>query len=168
VVVPRRATFADLLEAELNCTNVPHAFGWQNRPLTTPLFVFAHSGPAGQSGGVGPRYTPPSDPPRGPVGPMYVPTPEERARLRSARPTSRTIRLSGLERRALAALNSLGAGLDENLSPSSLRRAFRELARRYHPDRHPGSSPAEQERLARVFVEATEHYRVLAAAMTAA
>ena len=75
------------------------------------------------------------------------------------------IRLTLLERRALAALNRLGAGLDEALSSDTLRRAFRRLAHRYHPDRHPGSSPAESARLARLFAEATAHYRVLAAAV---
>jgi curved DNA-binding protein CbpA len=63
------------------------------------------------------------------------------------------------------ALNALGAGLGEDLSATTLRRAFRRLARRYHPDRHPESSPAELEHLARLFAEATDHYRVLAAAL---
>lgn len=73
--------------------------------------------------------------------------------------------LSPLHIRSLAALNALGAGLDECLSPSTLRRAYRRLARRYHPDRHPGSGAAEQQRLARAFAEATEHYRVLKSAL---
>jgi len=63
------------------------------------------------------------------------------------------------------ALNALGADLGEYLSVNTLRRAFRRLARRYHPDRHPGSGAAELHRLACLFAEATEHYRVLAAAL---
>ncbi len=62
-------------------------------------------------------------------------------------------------------LNDLGADLDDSLSPSTLRRAFRQLAHRYHPDRHPGRNAAELQQLARLFTEATEHYRVLAAAL---
>jgi len=63
----------------------------------------------------------------------------------------RPLRLSPLERQTL----------DEARTPDDLRRAYRTLAHRYHPDRHPTSSPAERERLARLFAEATEHYRLL-------
>jgi len=78
-----------------------------------------------------------------------------------------TTRLTALEARAMAALNALGAGLDDTVSPDTLRRAFRQLAHRYHPDRHPGSSGAETARLARLFAEATDHYRLLAAGLDA-
>ena len=63
----------------------------------------------------------------------------------------RPLQLSALERQTL----------DEARTPDALRRAYRTLAHRYHPDRHPASSPAERERLARLFAEATEHYRLL-------
>ena len=72
-----------------------------------------------------------------------------------------------VEARALRELNRLGAGLDESLSQGTLRRAFRRLARRYHPDRHPESAAAEQERHAQLFADATAHYRVLSAALDA-
>jgi hypothetical protein len=127
VVMPGAATFAEMLEAELNCRHASRASGAWNRPLTTPIFYFER-----------PR-----------------PTPERRTQF------------SAREMRSLTALNALGAGLDENLSARSLKRAFRQLAHRYHPDRHPGSSAAEQRRLARLFAEATEHYRVLTAALAA-
>ena len=73
--------------------------------------------------------------------------------------------LTPREQMALAALNDLGAGLDDRVSSEDVRRAFRRLAHRYHPDRHPGSSRAEQERLSRLFAEMTDHYRLLAAAL---
>ena len=136
MVVPGTATFAEMLEAELNCTHAPRSSGAWNRPLTTPIFFFERPRPA--------THAP---------TPAHAPSPTKPARL------------SAREMRSLAALNDLGAGLGNNLSSSSLRRAFRQLARRYHPDRHPGSSVAEQQRLARLFAEATEHYRVLTAAL---
>ena len=62
------------------------------------------------------------------------------------------MRLTSLERQTL----------DDAPTLDALRRAYRKLARRYHPDRHPASSLAERERLARLFAEATEHYRLAA------
>ena len=53
--------------------------------------------------------------------------------------------------------------LDGARTPDALRRAYRTLARRYHPDSHPGTTAAERAHLARLFAVATEHYRSLAA-----
>jgi hypothetical protein len=61
------------------------------------------------------------------------------------------VQLTSLERQTL----------EDAPTPDALRRAYRTLARRYHPDRHQGCSPAEREQLARLFAEATEHYRLL-------
>jgi hypothetical protein len=162
-------TFAEILESELNCTNVPHASGAWNRPLTTPLFVFELPRPLVSMGRVDLRSpVPPFNPTRGHhVAHTHTPAPETHSTPFTERPTTRKVTLSLRDMRALAALNDLGADLGEDLSPNGLRRAFRQLARRYHPDRHPGSSAAEQDRLARLFAEATVHYRVLAAALTA-
>jgi hypothetical protein len=52
--------------------------------------------------------------------------------------------------------------LDDAGTPDALRRAYRTLAHRYHPDRHHGRSASDREQLARLFAEATEHYRLLA------
>ena len=63
------------------------------------------------------------------------------------------VRLSAFERQTLHDATTLDA----------LRRAYRTLARRYHPDHHQGCSAPERERLARLFAEATELYRQLRA-----
>ena len=169
MLVPGAATFAELLESELNCTNMPPTAGAWNRPLTVPLFVFARPQPVVGVGSVDSRSTasPLNAPRRDTRSHANPPTLESRTTPVTEPPTTRRIRLSAREQGALTALNDLGADLGGSLSPSTLRRAFRQLAHRYHPDRHPGASAAEQDRLARVFVDATEHYRVLAAALSA-
>jgi hypothetical protein len=160
-----------MLEAELNCPNVPpragRASSVSNRPLTTPLFVFDLPRPVVRRDDVDLRScAPPLDSaPRNP-GAHVHPLTRGRATPFREPPTTPKTPLNALERRALAMLNDLGADLGEHLSPGTLRRAFRRLARRYHPDRHPGNSAAELDRLGRLFADATEHYRVLAAALT--
>jgi len=114
---------------------------------TPPLFIFGNLG----FDVCASAYAPVDEPPV--------------SRTRPVPPQLTRPALTALERRALAALNDLGAGLDDGVSSADLRRAFRRLAHRYHPDRHPGSSRAEQERLSRLFAETTEHYRLLAAAL---
>jgi hypothetical protein len=71
-------------------------------------------------------------------------------------------RLSPREQQALHTLISLGAQLTASFAFVELRSAFRELARRYHPDRHTGITDAEKSRLAGSFALAREAYRVLA------
>lgn len=140
--MPAATTFAEILAAELNCTDVPRDTGAWNRPLTTPLFVFE------------------------PLRSNFCRPGASEQQQRPVR-TANVPKLSARERHALNALNELGADLTfEHLSPSTLRRAFRRLAQRYHPDRHPHATADDQQRLARAFVEATAHYRVLAAALT--
>ena len=117
--MPDAATFAEILDTHLGCTNVPPPPRvWNNRPATPPLFAFEFPLTAARPAPVEPRLP---------------------------------VRLTSLERRTL----------DDAQTPDALRRAYRTLARRYHPDRHVGCSAAERERLARLFAEATEHYRVL-------
>jgi DnaJ domain len=76
--------------------------------------------------------------------------------------------LSSRKRAALEQLNALGARLDADFTVEALRRAFRELARRYHPDRHPGSSASEKARFSMQFVRLHDAYRELQSAAPAA
>ena len=113
------ATFAEILDTHLGCTDVPPPpRAWSGRSLTPPLFAFERPLPA--------AHRAPVEPPR----PLH---------------------LTALERQTL----------DDARTPDALRRAYRKLARRYHPDHHQSCSPAERERLARLFAEATDHYRLL-------
>lgn len=58
---------------------------------------------------------------------------------------------------------ALGARLVPAFTASELRREYRQIARRIHPDRHPHATAAEHERLARQFSDATTAYRTLRA-----
>jgi hypothetical protein len=168
--VPGAATFAEILEAELNCTNVlpaaGHASAAWHRPLTAPLFVFDRRREARHLDDVDVRgCAPPLDPLTRHAGPQPNPPTRERATPLTKSPIAPTVALSAREQRSLTALIDLGADLGDSLSLRTLRQAFRRLAHRYHPDRHPQCSAAERNRLARAFAEVTEHYRVLAAAL---
>jgi hypothetical protein len=65
--------------------------------------------------------------------------------------------------RALGELVGLGADLRPDFTAGELRSAFRALARRYHPDSHPGIDAAAKVRLAGLFTDLTENYRRLLA-----
>ena len=62
----------------------------------------------------------------------------------------------------------LGAVIGPDFTEVELRSAFRALALRYHPDRHPGITEPERARLARLFADASECHRQLAAVVMAA
>jgi hypothetical protein len=71
--------------------------------------------------------------------------------------------LTPAERQAIEALRALGADLrSDRFTDAELKSAFRSLARRFHPDRHPDSSEGERARLARAFASACDAYRTLA------
>lgn len=66
-----------------------------------------------------------------------------------------------VQRLAFARFVLLGADLAADFTAEDLRREYRRLARRYHPDGHAHSAPLERAQLARSFVEAAEDYRCL-------
>jgi hypothetical protein len=79
----------------------------------------------------------------------------------AARRTPPRAEIPAVDPRHLAALRTLGvqAGADA----TTIKRAYRQLARNYHPDLHPHASDAERRALAERFVEATAAYQTLAA-----
>ena len=48
-------------------------------------------------------------------------------------------------------------GVDRNASEDEIKKAYRKLAKKYHPDTHPGDKAAEEK-----FKEISEAYEVLA------
>jgi DnaJ-domain-containing protein 1 len=63
--------------------------------------------------------------------------------------------------RQLAALRVLGVAPGSDTTV--IKRAYRQLARHYHPDLHPDASEAEKRALAQRFVEVTAAYQLLVA-----
>jgi hypothetical protein len=89
--------------------------------------------------------------------------PITRAAVTPPTPPRRPRRLTLRERRAVDELVTLGADLAFDFTDRELRSAYRTLARRYHPDRHPTSNETEKAQLARVFAGLNENHRLLAA-----
>lgn len=71
--------------------------------------------------------------------------------------------LSAREREAFRHLAALGGDLGEAFTFDELRRAFRKLALRYHPDRHTGCGDHTRSQLAQTFAQARDAYQVLSA-----
>lgn len=76
--------------------------------------------------------------------------------------------LTVAEQRALDRLLLLGARLDDQFSADDLRREYRKLALRLHPDRHVTAPAADRATLAEAFARATASYRCLSAVHGAA
>lgn len=65
------------------------------------------------------------------------------------------------EQRALDYLVGLGANIGSDFTEPELRSAFRALAREFHPDRHPGSTQQQKERLTAMFRRLRQAYEHL-------
>jgi hypothetical protein len=70
-------------------------------------------------------------------------------------------RLDSSDRRALDTFRDLGADLGIDFTVEELRRAFRQLAQAYHPDRHPGVSSLEASQYSSTFSSLNASYRRL-------
>ena len=75
--------------------------------------------------------------------------------------------LTGAQQQSLESLNALGAQLTSGFTSQELRRAYRSIAHRVHPDRQHDCGEAERTRRARLFIAATAHYRCLLALVDA-
>jgi hypothetical protein len=95
---------------------------------------------------------------------LQVETAQATQRPAPVRPVRRHLSLR--EQRAFDALEALGGTLAADFTFDELRSVFRNLARRYHPDRHSGSSTLEKTRLAEQFTKARDAYQVLAEQFT--
>ncbi len=81
-------------------------------------------------------------------------------------PAPRPVRvLTDAQRGELLALQRSGAALTPDFTVAELRREYRKLARRFHPDSHPGCSPAAAESLSREFAAVTASYQRLLASV---
>jgi len=110
------------------------AWAWRSEPPLGSAFLFARpltSAPPRWIGGEAP-------PPRRPPHPF-----------------------TDVQRLAFERLVRLGADLADDFTAEDLRREYRQLARRYHPDGHAHCGALERAQLARCFVDAAEDYRCL-------
>jgi hypothetical protein len=115
---------------------------WQ--PPQRPVFLFGNLPPGVSAGGA--AWT--SAYPR-PAAPQPARKPARR--------------LTVAQQRALDALRAAGAiELTADFSEAELKSAYRTLARRFHPDRHPSADAVERARLAQIFGRVSEAYRELA------
>jgi hypothetical protein len=113
--------------------------------LPTPLFLFATSA---RSFGCDIR--------RPAAGSAYG------ARRAAPRPAAPARAFSTADHRAAEDLRRFGAdGLDGSFTDADLRRVYRLLARRFHPDAHPMASEGERAYLADAFGRITGAYRQL-------
>jgi hypothetical protein len=97
-----------------------------------------------------------------PAAPLRSVDPRDSAPAGPSRPP-RVAARSRAERDALALLRACGAAsLREDCSRVEVRRAYRALARQFHPDCHPGCAPEDTARLAETFATITAAYRTLA------
>ena len=150
-------TFADVLDDALGVTAgpaVPSSRG-ASTPTISPVNPFLFFTVSAAAGGRG----------------TYAPAAWGDGRLQSIAipPAStevpRPVRtLTALQQRAVNLLTTCGARLTSDFTLLQLRREYRQLARRLHPDRHPDCSAAERARLSRQFAEASNAYRQLLAA----
>jgi len=93
--------------------------------------------------------------------PLTSAAPRRAAGAAQPRPRRPAHRLTDVQRAAFERMLLLGADLADDFTAEDLRREYRELARRYHPDGHARCGALEQAQLARSFAAAAEDYRIL-------
>jgi len=162
-------TFSDLLERELARVREPEprpAVAWQTRNSAAQNpFLFVTSALLESWGKPLPTVRQPASSTCAPAAERPRPIPIPRVHTAAPAPDhGRPVRiLMARERRALRELIALGADLRPDFTVHELRRAFRILARRYHPDCHPDNGEAATAELSRSFAALAENYRCLKA-----
>lgn len=141
-------SFAELLDAALAAAHPSEAraAAWSASAASGRTDPFLGARPLSVGTGWARVYSQPS-----------TPTPRARPREGLRRP------LTSAQQAALARLVDLGATLTEWFTDEELRREYRKVALRYHPDRHARALEIERSRMADAFRAATDAYRALAA-----
>jgi hypothetical protein len=159
----RRVRFCDVLEEALNALQgdtAPAGDRYVYLPQSAAPFLFIYSRGAGlPKAGAEPAGAVPWAPQaatRAARACGHAPSASPRP---ATAPAARELTLR--QQRALDELIALGAELTADFTAATLRRAFRVLARRYHPDRHPDCTPVDHARLSRLFAGLTDNYRCL-------
>jgi len=158
----RTVSFAQVLDETLAAASEPLNAGPMHRSYAAPhvLGFFDFSAPGRQPGAA----TVPSRAHSAasiwglgadrPVSPQMSSTPRVQRYLNTE------------ERQALQDFATLGADLAPDFTDTELRAAFRDLARRYHPDRHPESDGAKKAYWSVLFARVHTAYRTLQRANT--
>ena len=150
------SVFADVLDEKIreDCLAAATAARPYQRPPTLGYFLFSSASvPAGIDGSARARPRIRVEPPRAWSGPAL-----DRDDAPPSRPSRR---LSAAQQAALDTFLELGAAIGPHFTQAELRSAFRELARRFHPDRHPDISVDQRVRLTKLFVRARDACRIL-------
>ncbi len=148
--VPRGLSFSEFLDQALTADPTPKpeiAEPPRTSPAREPQVVIA------------------ADAVRPPRPRSYGATPFAPPVSRTRRPgaaSSRAARsFNSNDRRALDTFRDLGADLGIDFTVEELRRAFRQLAPAYHPDRHPDAGVLEARRYSAAFSSLNASYRRL-------
>jgi hypothetical protein len=151
--MPSAACFGDILAEKLKA----HSAAWAARPMMDA--AWRPAAPAAGFSPLGWGAFSANDMARGAACFAYAAGQPRTAKPKPAPPARP---LTAAQRAALECLRAFGAPLaGAAVTDSEVKAAFRELARRFHPDRHPEADDAERQYLGRAFGQIAEAYRVL-------
>ena len=172
----RGRTFSDVLDEKLHEETVdsaPRAARAGFHPPTTyGFFVFADNTTSRHVSSARVTYVPSAaaapKPPVDTAAPEFIFVHADGSRTQTRpratvhkAPTPRRRVLSFRQQRALARLVDLGATIDADFTDQELRRTFKTLARRYHPDVHPTGTAREKAELSLLFTQLRDAYTEL-------